>query len=75
MEGVVCLDERFAAIRFDAATQKASVLDVIQIVTYLPQKNLSEIYKRLEKELTTRCEKLRISVCCQLLIVHLFSIT
>lgn len=50
-----------AKIRIDKATQKASVIDVIRIVTGLKSGDASNVLKRLDDKVTKNCRQLRIN--------------
>ena len=61
MEGVVALDPRFAAIRYDEASKTASVIDVAMLITDLPSNDASKYAKTAAKQLGIKFPQLRIS--------------
>ena len=50
-----------AKIRIDRATQQASVIDVIRLITGQNTKGASKIIQRLANDLSTKCRQLRIN--------------
>jgi hypothetical protein len=55
------VDPRFAGIRVDEESKKASVYDVIVVITECEPKHAVMVFSRLEDKFTTGCGKLRIN--------------
>lgn len=61
MEALDVFDEKFANIRIDEESKKASVLDIIMIITGKNSGNASNVVKTLPNDLTQEISQLRIN--------------
>lgn len=58
---VCAADSENANIRVDEETQKASVIDVVRLITGQKSGHASQVFDRLCNELVSQCDKLRIN--------------